>query len=161
MFAGNKCSFFLKNHSASVVNLKRGHRGQRNLINSWDRRPCDHHQSTRLRPCGPAGRHAHVRMFCNESSVAVETSSVRGAVLAHGVTLGRPVTDLSALSSCSSQQGGAPVLQVHRGHIFTFIHRRKRGKNTIFILGEKITTVRRSRVTQEELFRFHGELNKV
>lgn len=128
MFAGNKCSFFLKNHSASVVNLKRGHRGQRNLINSWDRRPCDHHQSTRLRPLRTSGQ----TRSC--SHVLQWVQCRRGNVFGEG-SGARPRRDPWPSSYCSvcfkflqQPAGGAPVLQVHRGPIFTFIHRRKRGK---------------------------------
>lgn len=107
-----------------------------------------------------SGQTRSVHMFCNESSVAVKTSSVRRTVLAHGVTLDLPVTAPSALSYCSSQQEGSGFTGSPQTHFY--IHsQEKEGKNTIFILGEKITTVRRSRVIQEELPRFHGELNKV
>lgn len=78
-------------------------------------------------------------------------------MLAHGVTLDLQVTAPFALSYCSSQQGGSSFTGSPQTHFY--IHsQEKEGKNTIFILGEKITTVRWSRVTQEELLRFHGEL---
>lgn len=89
----------------------------------------------------------------------------RGNVFGEG-NGARPRRDLWPSSYCSVcfkllQQpagGGSGFTGSPQTHFY--IHsQEKEGKNTIFILGEKITTVRRSRVIQEELLHFLGELS--